>query len=385
MKERKCVQDKFYKSVSISYKLFKDNIKKTPILVEDGQALFNPGVYRTESGEYYLFVRTSTHHKNYPSWIRLYKSDDGQNFKKVKEFFIYPEYTIKDYSYGCEDDRCIKLDEWFVHNYTYLLSKDPTNPSPQYLDHYIAISLSKEVEQALFIGFIDIKDNKDGTCFKGEEKIYLIHRPSTWSDPPCMWYGDFNEGFCDSKKIYFNKLKQNKLYDSAPKIKPPVDNKILLPPLENWEVNRIGLGSQIIPYKDNEYLFTYHVCHKFYQYWWSVGTLYEKDGELLINKILPIPLCIPDTPWEMIGDVPKVSFICGLTQNNNTLEAWYGASDTWIMKLEIELDHINTALEKYGIGEDEVKKNIQNYVKKNKDTIGPNKLVDQNWYNQILK
>ena len=379
------MSDKFLKSVSLSYKLFKNKIKKSPILVKDGEALFNAGAYRAENGEYYLYTRTAIHHSNYTSWIRLYKSNDGMNFTKDNEFFIYPQYTIQDYSYGCEDDRCSKINEWFVHNYTYLLAKDPTNPSKNNFDHYIAVSLGQKADDAIFSGIIDMKANKDGACFQGEEKLHLIHRPSFWAEPASIWYGDFTKGFEEAKKNYYDKLKKEKICQTLPKLSPPVNNRILLSPLQDWDVDRMGLGAQTLPYKGKKHLFTYHVCHNFYQYWWSVGTIYEKDGELIIDKLLPIPLCIPDTPWELIGDVPKVSFICGITQNNNTIEAWYGASDTWIMKLEIDADYLDTVLEKYGIGESEIKENIQKYLKNNRNTIENNELLDKDWYSQLIK
>ena len=77
--------------------VFGENIKKELIIKEDNGAVFNTGIYRDKNGKYYLYARVPTHHTSYPSWIRLYVSDDGTNFKEEKDHFIFPNYTVEGY------------------------------------------------------------------------------------------------------------------------------------------------------------------------------------------------------------------------------------------------------------------------------------------------
>lgn len=367
--------------IGLYKKLFERKLQKKLILDEKDGVVFNPGVYRSEDGKYYLYARTSTHHVNYTSWIRLYESDDGINFKKTREFFMYPPYTIQEYIYGFEDDRCSKIGEWWVHTHSTLLANDTESPSRKNYSDYIGVSLGKRPDEALFVGIVDIPDDKNSALIG--DAPWLIHRPLKWSLPPCIWYGDFNKGFTQATSLY-PKAKAGELpYESLIRIKPPENNRILLAPLEKWGVFKIGLGAQPVYIGNSRYLFTIHVRSIPYQYWITAGIL-RADKELKLEKLLPFPICIPDTPWEIIGDVPKVCFICGATLADGTFEGWYGAADTRIMKFELDLDYLLSVIDEYGIGEEEREESIRRYVKQNEEKLTKNKLIDQNWLNEIL-
>ncbi len=370
------------KLVEMHRKLFGNKLQKKLILDERGGVVFNPGIYRSEDGKYYLYARTSTHHVNYTSWIRLYESEDGINFRKTKEFFLYPPYTIKEYIYGFEDDRCSKINEWWVHTHSTLLANDTESPSRKNFTDYIGVSLGKKADEAYFVGIVDIPDDKNSALVG--DRPWLIHRPVTWGKPPCIWYGDFSEGFKQAQALY-PKAKENELpYERLIRITPPKNNRILLAPLDEWGVYKIGLGAQPIYIGNSRYLFTVHVRSIPYQYWVTAGILKIKD-EPKIEKLLPIPLCIPDTPWEIIGDVPKVCFICGVTLADGKVEGWYGAADTRIMKFEIDLDYLLSVIEEYGITEERINENIEKYVKENRDKLINNELIDQEWLHTILQ
>ncbi len=377
----KKISKKFSYFIKLSNKLFGRKLKKELILKTDGRAIFNTGAYRAENGEYYLFPRISTHHHNYPSWISLYRSNDGKNFNRAVEFFIHPPYTIEDYSYGCEDDRCSKIDDWFVHTHTLLLANEPDYPTRNNCTDYICLSLGKKADEAKIAGIIDIKRDKNACCIKISEKIHLIHRAFEWSTPPCIWYGDFSESFAGSINFCFT---ENEVHISLPKIKPSSKNRILLSPLKSWGAFKIGLGAPPLKISDNTFLFTYHVRAFPYQYWWSAGIMYEKNNQLKIKKLLPFPLCLPNSPWELIGDVPKVSFICGITKSGNTIEGWVGGADNWIIKTEIEFDYLNSVIEDYGMGEEEIDSTIKEYVRENKKKLMENNLIDKKWLKNML-
>lgn len=371
-------------------KLFKGKVKKELILKEDNGAIFNTGAYKDEDGTYYLYPRTVTHHKNYPSWIRLYKSDDGKDFKKEKEFFISPEYVVEDYSYGCEDDRCSKIDDWFAHTYTKLLANNPQNPIREDTEYYIGVSLGRKPDEAIFTGIIDIEEDKDAACIKPNDKTYLLHRPGgKWAPVTAIWYGDFDKGFDEAKELYYSNLNNPVIREKYQKLPPPSKNRVLFPiPGSPKKGGRIGIGAP--PMKDamndkKDYLFTYHVMDVPYQYWWSVGLMNEEDGQLKIKKVLPFPVCIPDTPEELIGDVPKVSFVGHLTEKDGMLEAWVGGADTYVLKATIEKDYLYSVIEDYGVDEPEVDREIEKYVKANKKLFRKNKLIDQEWLEKVVK
>lgn len=363
--------------------VFGESIKKELIIKEDNRTVFNTGIHRDENGKYYLYARVPTHHTTYPSWIRLYVSDDGTSFKEKTDHFISPGYTIEEYSYGCEDDRCSKVDDWFAHTYSMLLANNVETPRRDDASVYIGVSLGRTPDEAVFAGIVNIKENKDAACIKPSDKMHLIHRPRNWTPISAVWSGDFDKGLAKAKDIYYSNSNAPETRKRIPRLEPPSKNRVLCPLIGSFGKDaRIGLGAP--PMKDNgEYLFTYHVRDVPYQYWWSMGIMNEVDGQLKIKKILPFPVCIPDTPWEMIGDVPKVSFIGGLTEKDRMLEAWIGAADNYILKATINKDYMYSVIDDHGIDETEIDKVIEKYVKDNEKAFRKNKLIDPDWINKI--
>lgn len=363
--------------------VFGESIKKELIIKKDTGAVFNTGIYKDKKDKYYLYARVPTHHKTYPSWIRLYVSDDGKSFKEKTDHFISPEYTTDEYSYGCEDDRCSKIGDWFAHTYTMLLASNAKTPRRYDTSGYIGVSLGRTPDEAVSAGIVDIEQDKDAACIRPSEKIHLIHRPGKWSKISAIWSGDFDKGFTKAEELYSSNSNAPETRKRIPRLEPPSKNRVLCPLIGRFGKDaRIGLGAP--PMKDNdEYLFTYHVRDVPYQYWWSMGIMNEEDGQLKIKKILPFPVCIPDSPWEMIGDVPKVSFVGGLTEKDGILEAWIGAADNYILKATIEKDCLYSAIDDYGIDETEIDNVIKKYVEDNKKAFEKNKLIDQEWIKKI--
>jgi len=368
--------------ISMYKELFEGKIQKKLILDEKDGVVFNPGAYKDDTGDYYIYARTSTHHINYTSWIRLYRSRDGLNFTKQNEFFIYPPYTLEEYIYGIEDDRCTRIENWWVHTHSTLLAKNTESPSrKEYID-YIGISLGKSSDKAVSVGIVDISHNKNSTLIGAQP--WLIHRPMNWTQPPCVWYGDFQEGFEEAKKNYARIQHKGIPYERLVRITPPKNNKILLAPLEKWGVFKIGLGAQPVHIEKFRFLFTVHIRSIPYQYWITAGILkITEQNEIEIEKLLPCPICIPDTPLEIIGDVPKVCFICGATTNANKFEGWYGAADTRIMKFEIDFDYLVNTIETYGITQKEISEIIKEYVMANREYLKDNILVDKVWLEKM--
>nr|WP_240910923.1 hypothetical protein [Thermococcus sp. MV5] len=293
---------------------------------------------------------------------------------------MYPPYTIQEYLYGFEDDRCSKIGEWWVHTHSTLLARDTRTPSRKNYSDYIGISLGKQPDEAVFIGIVDIQDDKNSALIEGLP--WLIHRPLNWSQPPAIWYGDFSKGFEQSQEFYHKVKDGGYPYESLIRIAPPENNRVLLAPLKEWGVFKIGLGAQPVYIGNSRYLFTIHVRSVPYQYWLTAGILRVKK-EPKLEKLLPFPLCLPETPWEIIGDVPKVCFICGATIVDGTFEGWYGAADTRVMKFEIDIDYLLSAIDKYGIEEGEIEESVRTYVKQNEERIRENKLVDQEWLTSL--
>ncbi|MFH1726200.1 MAG: hypothetical protein ABII00_16445 [Elusimicrobiota bacterium] len=324
-------------TIELSAGVFAGKVKKTVVLCESGQALFNPGAYRAADGHTYLFVRFSTHHGNYPGWIRLHASANGTAFFKEKEHFIWPGYTVNDYSVGCEDDRCSPMREWLVHTHSLLLARDTRSPNRARYDDYIGVALGRAPDEAVPAGIVAMRGNKNAACVEAGSRTFLFHRPLEWGDPPCIWCGDFSRGFEEAVRNAADGTGGSRVPGALPRLAPPVDNRIVLAPLPAWSVYKIGLGAQPLAV-GSRYLFTYHARSDPYQYWWSAGFLREKDGRLTLERLLPFPVCFPDTPWEMIGDVPKVSFLCGATRahvgrNRALLEADDRVDNSWLKAL----------------------------------------------------
>ncbi|RLA94350.1 MAG: hypothetical protein DRG83_19820 [Deltaproteobacteria bacterium] len=366
--------------VELYKKTFETTVKKHLVIDEGKEAVFNPGVYK--GSKYYVYARTSTHHVNYTSWIRLYESSDGLNFRLVKDFFMYPPYTVKEYIYGFEDDRCVNFKNLWVHTHSTLLAKNVEQPTRKEYVDFIGVSIGKKADEATFVGIVDIPGSKNSSLVGNIP--WLIHRPLSWTDTPVIWYGKFSEGFQEALDN-LNLIEKNGYpLEELIRLSPPKENRILLVPLKSWRAFKIGLGAPPISIGDNRYLFTFHVRSIPYQYWIGAGILVEDEEKLHLEKLLPFPICIPNTPWELIGDVPKVCFICGATISNGNFEGWYGAADTKVMKFEVKLDYLISVIEKFGIKEAELKSETEALVRKNLEKLRKNILVDRIWLNNTL-
>ncbi len=360
---------------------FAKKLSKEVVIKEQGEPIFNPGAFRSSDGQYYVYGRYSARHWTYPGWIRLYESGDGKNFEKSCEHFLTPPYNVSEHSFGCEDDRCTKIDDTFVHSYTLLLPESNREPDrKKYLDH-VAIALGKSPKEAKFAGLVDIPKNKNASLFKKDDEVYLLHRPMAWDTPASVYCGTFTKGYKEAKERVKN--EDDELLIKFPRLTAPNDNKCILAPFPAWGAYKIGLGAQPLSLGE-EWLFTYHVRTDPYVYWWSAGLMTVTELGPVIRKLLPFPLCMPDTPWELVGDVPRVTFLCGVTERGDTLEFWTGAADCTIMRVDVEKSYLIDKIEELGVDSSRIDEVVKEHVQKNKEILQNHELVCQDWLSRVL-
>ena len=370
----------FTKLVRLYEQHFAKELKKEMVIREQGEPIFNPGAYRNDEGKYFVYGRYSARHWTYPGWIRLYCSHDGSNFEKKSEHFLTAPYAISEHSFGCEDDRCTELSHWFAHTYTLLLPQCNREPNrKEYLDH-VALALGKSPDDATFCGLVDIPKNKNAALIETKEHIYLLHRPMAWDTPASVYCGTFDKGFTEAVERFSQ--KDDGALETFPRLTPPSGNRCLLAPMPDWSAYKIGLGAQPLQIGD-EWLFTYHVRTDPYVYWWSAGLLAIDENGPYLRKVLNFPLCMPDTPWEIVGDVPRVTFLCGVTRRDKVLEFWTGAADCTIMRVDINLDYLLSTIEKLGVGFKEVQNAIKSHVQRNEAVLRDHPLICQDWLSRV--
>ncbi|KXK45138.1 MAG: glycosidase [Chlorobi bacterium OLB5] len=295
--------DKSIYQESILFKRYKHNPVLTPSMWPYRiNTVFNAGSVLFEN-KVLLMVRV----EDMKGFSHLCKavSDDGYTGWKIDK---HPTFTPKsddfaEEKYGVEDPRIVKLEDEnrYAMVYTSFSESGPL----------VSLATTEDFKGFRRYGVIMPPDDKDASLFprKFNGRYILIHRPSPTS-------------YLLGAHIWIS---------YSPDLKHWGDSSILLPARRGswWDAYKVGLGPQPIETSDG-WLIIYHGVKAT-----AAGSLYRLGLALLdlddpskVIKRCDEWIFGPNEYYERVGDVPDVTFPCGVVLKGNDLIMYYGAADT---------------------------------------------------------
>lgn len=223
--------------------------------------------------------------------------------------------------YGIEDPRIVKLEDEnrYAVVYTAYSESGPL----------VSLATTEDFETYRRFGAVMPPDDKDASLFprKFNGRYVLLHRPSPSS-------------FLLGAHIWIS---------YSPDLKHWGDSAILLPARKGswWDAYKVGLGPQPIETKEG-WLIIYHGVKTT-----AAGSIYRL-GLALLDLDDPSKLITrcdewifgPSEMYERIGDVPDVTFPCGVVLKGDDLIMYYGAADTTMAIATASLQEILTYMKK---------------------------------------
>jgi predicted GH43/DUF377 family glycosyl hydrolase len=186
------------------------------------------------------------------------------------------------------------------------------------VDFHIGIASTTDFKNFTRHGtIINEHRDKDGVLFpeKINNQYVIIHR----APEPDMW-------------VAFSK-----------DLKTWTDHQKLFAPIPNtWQDFKVGAGAPPIK-TDEGWLEFYHGVDKELHY--SLGVmLLDLNNPSKIISILDDPILTPEEDYEKVGDVPNVTFTCGVVEKDNKFFVYYGAADKVIGVATIDRKKLLQAL-----------------------------------------
>ncbi len=205
--------------------------------------------------------------------------------------------------YGIEDPRIVKLEEdnRYAIVYTSFSESGPL----------VSLATTEDFVTFRRYGVVMPPDDKDASLFprKFKGRYILIHRPSP---------ANFNLG-------------ANIWISYSPDLKHWGDSSILLPARRGswWDAYKVGLSPPPIETSEG-WLLIYHGVRST-----AAGSIYRL-GLALLDLDDPSKVIRRSDEWvfgpneyyERVGDVPDVTFPCGVVVRGDELIMYYGAADT---------------------------------------------------------
>jgi predicted GH43/DUF377 family glycosyl hydrolase len=211
-------------------------------------------------------------------------------------------------SFGIRDTRITKIDDAFY--ITYVADGD----------HGLRLGLARttDFQGVERLGYVSQVDVKNGILFprKIDGRYALLLRP--------------HEGF----SIWVKYSKDMEFWGDS--------NVVMTPRNGFWDANVIGAAAPPIETERGWLLLYYGEKHT------SAGPLVrlgavvlDRDNPARVISRSNIPILSPRERYERVGDVPNVVFSCGaLLEEDDTLNVYYGASDSCVCLGQAKLDEI---------------------------------------------
>jgi predicted GH43/DUF377 family glycosyl hydrolase len=329
-------------------------IKKEGVILEPTKLAFeNKGVFNPaciKKGKYiHMFYRAWN--KNNRSTIGYCKLEGPLKvIERAKKPILFPEES---YEYNLEDPRIVYLNGRYYLTYT---AYDGKNVRIAYATSEDLKTFTKkgiispkitydEAEDLFHQCKEDLKDryflfassykyragrdallwDKDAILFpkKIKGKFALLHR--ILPDIQVIYFKDFRDLTLSYWKKYFTKLSDYVVLESS-----------------HWfETRNIGGGCPPVE-TDKGWLLIYHAVDdmdKGRTYRAGAVLLDKKDPTKVIGQ-LHDPLFSPDEPWEKKGNIDNVVFPTGTVVFEDKLYIYYGAADTRIAVVSIDLNKL---------------------------------------------
>ncbi len=295
-----------------TYRLYSQNelfkrFKNNPIITRSKwpykvNSVFNPGATVFEN-KVLLLVRVEEM-SGRSHLCKAISKDGFTNWKIDKTPTLLPKpEDFPEEKYGIEDPRIVKLEDDSVYAIVYT-SFSESGP-------LVSLATTTDFDTFRRYGVIMTPDDKDASLFprKFNGRWALLHRPS----PASSFLG---------AHIWIS---------YSPDLKHWGDSSILLPARKGswWDAYKVGLGPPPIETSEG-WLLIYHGVKTT-----ASGSLYRlglalldlDDPHILIKRSHDW-IFGPIEPYERIGDVPDVTFPCGVVVNGDELIMYYGAADT---------------------------------------------------------
>lgn len=265
-------------------------------------SVFNAGATIYE-GKVLLLVRIEDM-RGFSHLCRAESKDGYTNWKidSVPTLEPKPE-EFPEELYGIEDPRIVKLEDEGKYAVVYT-SFSQSGP-------LVSLATTEDFRGFRRFGVVMPPDDKDASLFprKFNGRYVLIHRPSPTS-------------YLLGAHIWIS---------YSPDLKHWGDSAILLPARKGswWDAYKVGLGPQPIETSEG-WLIIYHGVKTT-----AAGSIYRL-GLALLDLDDPSKLIARSDEWvfgpnehyERIGDVPDVTFPCGVVLKGDDLIMYYGAADT---------------------------------------------------------
>jgi len=305
------------------FKRYKSNPVLTPSMWPyKVNAVFNAGatVYK-EKALLLVRVEDMTGHSHL---CKAVSNDGFTNWKIDKQPTFLPKPDeFPEELYGIEDPRIVKLEK---ENSTYSIAYTSFSQNGP----LVSLATTTDFETFRRYGAAMPPDDKDASLFprKFNERWVLLHRPSP------------------SNNIYGAHI----WISFSPDLKHWGDSAVLLPARKGswWDAYKVGLGPPPIETSEG-WLIIYHGVKTT-----AAGSLYRL-GLALLDLDDPQKIIARSDEWvfgpvesyERIGDVPDVTFPCGVIIKGDELIMYYGAADTSIAIATASIKEILNYLKNY--------------------------------------
>lgn len=271
------------------------------------KGVFNPGATIFKDKIYLLYRAWGADNL---SRFGLAVSSDGYKFKRNKDPILEGMGVDQYERLGIEDPRISRIGETYYVVYTaasvYGIESAERNKWAKSLNHpyvpyRVRVSLATTTDFETFHHhgvLIDSFDTKDATLLpekhKGYYFLYHRHVPSIWLS--------FSHNLTHWQK-----------------------GREIVRPKENWERQRIGIGSQPI-WTEKGWLFFYHGVDMSKTY--RLGALLiDLDNPSQVIARTKKPIFEPLQAYEKDGNVSQVVFTCGAVEKDDDYLVYYGAAD----------------------------------------------------------
>ncbi|WP_413377272.1 glycoside hydrolase family 130 protein [Alkalihalobacillus sp. 1P02AB] len=245
------------------------------------------------------------------SHLRIARSTDGVHFEVEDKPFIFPEGKYE--TWGIEDPRITKMEDWYYINYT-AVSK---------LGAATALIRTRDFIDYERMGIIFPPENKDVSIFpeKINGKYIAYHRPVPKAfGNPDIWIATSDDLLTWGNHQHLLSVAED----------------------DNWENGRIGGGAPSFK-TEKGWVHIYHAADKDHRYCLGAFITDLNDPSNIIAKTSK-PILEPTADYEKYGFFGQVVFTCGVTVKENHVKIYYGASDEVMALAEITIDELYVAL-----------------------------------------
>jgi predicted GH43/DUF377 family glycosyl hydrolase len=264
------------------------------------------------------------------SIIGIGKSSDGVNFKDRTQFIVPSEEWDQ---FGCEDPRVTYFEGIFYTFYT-ALSKYPLGPE----GIKVAVALSRDLKKIEEKHFVTPFNAKAMTLFpeRINGKIAVIFSAHTDSPPAKMVIA-----LVDKMEELWSRTFWEKWNEK-------IDEQVLDP--RRTKFDHVEVGAPPIKTKHG-WLLVYSHIQNYFPTPDNLERIFGIEALLLdLNDPRKIigrtsgPLLVPEEPYELSGYVPNVVFPSGAILTEDTLNIYYGASDTTACRARVNFTDLVSSM-----------------------------------------